>query len=100
MIVPEIEKKLKDVKKTTIVLCGIETHVCVVATCIDLIARGFQVLNFTILFYSGQVFYLSSFSLSRFMLLLMLCPAELKMTEKWPWKECEALELTSTQLNH
>ena len=56
MIVPEIEKKLKDVKKTTIVLCGIETHVCVVATCIDLIARGFQVLNFTILFYSGQVF--------------------------------------------
>lgn len=45
MIVPEIEKKLEDLSSNTIVLCGIEAHVCVVATCIDLIARGFQVLN-------------------------------------------------------
>ena len=45
MIVPEIEEKLETLKVNTVVLCGIETHVCVVATCIDLIARGFQVLQ-------------------------------------------------------
>ena len=47
MIVPEIEKKIQDLKENnhidTIILCGIETHVCCLATVIDLIARGFNV---------------------------------------------------------
>lgn len=48
MIVPEVEEKLDQLKNSrsgmdTIVLCGIETHVCIVATCIDLIHRGFNV---------------------------------------------------------
>ena len=49
MIVPEIEEKLETLKVNTVVLCGIETHVCVVATCIDLIARGFQVFQYMLL---------------------------------------------------
>ncbi len=46
MVVPEVEQKLDEFKANevdTIVLCGIETHVCIVATCIDLIHRGFNV---------------------------------------------------------
>ena len=47
MVVPEIELRLDGLFKNknidTIVLCGIETHVCIWATCIDLIHRGFNV---------------------------------------------------------
>ena len=50
MIVPEIELKLDGLKRNqeidTVILCGIETHVCIMATCIDLIHRGFNVRNF------------------------------------------------------
>ena len=50
MIVPEIELKLDGLKRNqeidTVILCGIETHVCIMATCIDLIHRGFNVRKF------------------------------------------------------
>ena len=47
MVVDEVEQAIDKLKRSndinTFVLCGIETHVCVVATCIDLLARGFHV---------------------------------------------------------
>ena len=47
MLVPDVESKLEALKSSkdvdTVILCGIETHVCVVATCIDLLHRGFNV---------------------------------------------------------
>ena len=43
-----IDKRLDELKTSnevdTVILCGIETHVCIVATCIDLIHRGFNVI--------------------------------------------------------
>jgi hypothetical protein len=47
MLVPEVDERLDQLKAArftdTVVLCDIETHVCVVATCIDLIHRGYNV---------------------------------------------------------
>ena len=44
MLVPEVLAQLKKLKKVdTVVLCGIETHVCILATCQDLRAQGFNV---------------------------------------------------------
>ena len=46
MLVPEVATQLKDMRKRgadTVVLCGIETHVCILATCQDLRAQGFNV---------------------------------------------------------
>ena len=47
MIVPEIEAKLDHLRSSrdidTVILCGIETHVCILATVIDLKHRGFNV---------------------------------------------------------
>jgi nicotinamidase-related amidase len=48
MLVPEVDERLDQLKAArftdTVVLCDIETHVCVVATCIDLIHRGYNVV--------------------------------------------------------
>ena len=47
MLVPEVAAQLKEMRKKrevdTVVLCGIETHVCILATCQDLRAQGFNV---------------------------------------------------------
>ena len=47
MLVPDVESKLEALKSSkdvdTVILCGIETHVCIVATCIDLLHLGFNV---------------------------------------------------------
>ena len=50
MLVPDVESKLEALKSSkavdyggtidTVILCGIEAHVCIVATCIDLLHRG------------------------------------------------------------
>ena len=44
MLVPEVSARLKELKRAdTVVLCGIEAHVCILATCQDLRAEGFNV---------------------------------------------------------
>ena len=46
MVVPEVAAQLKELRKRgvdTVVLCGIETHVCILATCQDLRAEGLNV---------------------------------------------------------
>ena len=47
MMVEEVATKINELKSKksydTVVLCGIETHVCILATCIDLIRHGFNV---------------------------------------------------------
>ena len=51
MLVGDVENRLDSLRRQskstspvdTIILVGIETHVCIIATCIDLIHRGFNV---------------------------------------------------------
>ena len=47
MLVGDVDQRLDNLRRQkpvdTIILVGIETHVCVIATCIDLIHRGFNV---------------------------------------------------------
>ena len=48
MLVGDVEHRLDNLRRQkpnvdTIVLVGVETHVCIIATCIDLIHRGFNV---------------------------------------------------------
>ena len=51
MLVGYVENRLDNLRRQTkltspvdtIVLVGIEAHVCIIATCIDLIHRGFNV---------------------------------------------------------
>lgn len=38
---PLVKEKLKSVNRKNIIICGIETHVCVLQTSVDLIADGF-----------------------------------------------------------
>mmetsp|Transcript_7829 Transcript_7829/g.11819 ORF Transcript_7829/g.11819 Transcript_7829/m.11819 type:complete len:215 (-) Transcript_7829:56-700(-) len=46
MFTPEVKShlmKLNEGKKDTVVICGIEAHVCVLQTCLDLLEEGFNV---------------------------------------------------------
>ena len=46
MLVDVLEEKIKESPKKidTVILCGIETHVCLQPICQDLIARGYNVM--------------------------------------------------------
>ncbi|MGP8070407.1 MAG: isochorismatase family protein [Candidatus Bathyarchaeia archaeon] len=37
-------KKLRETRRKTIIACGIETHICVLQTVLDLLRRGYRVL--------------------------------------------------------
>lgn len=39
---PSFAEQLKSLRKSNIIICGIETHVCVLQTCVDLINAGFK----------------------------------------------------------
>ena len=44
MLTPEVEKSLKEMAHVQqIILCGLETHVCVLQTAIDLTEQGYEV---------------------------------------------------------
>jgi len=45
MIVPDVEKYLENSCKNRkhAIVCGIEAHVCVLQTCLDLLAKGYEV---------------------------------------------------------
>mmetsp|Transcript_32851 Transcript_32851/g.84842 ORF Transcript_32851/g.84842 Transcript_32851/m.84842 type:complete len:193 (-) Transcript_32851:364-942(-) len=43
MMVPEVEAWLKDQQRNHVILCGIESHVCVLQTCLDLKDKGLNV---------------------------------------------------------
>ncbi len=44
MIVPEIEDVLEEnPKRTQIILMGMEAHICVLQTCLDLLEKGYDV---------------------------------------------------------
>lgn len=40
---PEIAKKISNSGRNSVVLTGVETHICVLQTCLDLLRNGFQV---------------------------------------------------------
>jgi nicotinamidase-related amidase len=40
---PEFMDELKDLKRSSVLLCGVETHVCVLQTAIDLVNDGYHV---------------------------------------------------------
>lgn len=41
---PDFEAKLRELSRRTVIVCGIEAHICVLQTVLDLIDRGYQVL--------------------------------------------------------
>jgi len=43
----ETMKAIKNTNKKTVIVAGIETHVCVLQTCIDLLENGFKVVLVT-----------------------------------------------------
>ena len=43
MEMPEIKRALDDLSRKKIILSGMETHVCVLQTCLDLLSSGYEV---------------------------------------------------------
>jgi nicotinamidase-related amidase len=41
-LIPSVLSKLRELEVTQVVVCGIETHICVMQTCLDLIEKGFE----------------------------------------------------------
>ena len=40
---PEFESAIKDIDRGSVLLCGVETHVCVLQTAIDMVNKGYTV---------------------------------------------------------
>ncbi len=40
---PEFETAIKDINRNSVLLCGVETHVCVLQTAIDMVNKGYTV---------------------------------------------------------
>jgi hypothetical protein len=53
-VVPETERFLRDHRRPTVLVCGVEAHVCVLQTTLDLLARGWSVFLATDAISSGQ----------------------------------------------
>jgi hypothetical protein len=68
MLVPEVEEKLEELRTAkdslttvdTVVLCGIETHVSIIATCQDLREKGYNVSRCVDTVWIGKEFLESS----------------------------------------
>ncbi|XP_044134492.1 isochorismatase domain-containing protein 2 [Bufo gargarizans] len=44
MLTPEVEKELQSIpERQSVILCGIETHACIMSTTLDLLNKGFDV---------------------------------------------------------
>merc|ERR550534_1408482 len=43
MLVPEVKDEMKKLKRKTIILVGLECHICILQTCLDLLAAGYEV---------------------------------------------------------
>ncbi|OQS05937.1 peptidase [Thraustotheca clavata] len=43
MLTDDVQAELSKINATSVVLCGIESHVCVLQTCLDLIEKGYDV---------------------------------------------------------
>ena len=43
MLTPEVKSKVESLKRKTVVLYGMETHICVRQTAFDLLEDGYQV---------------------------------------------------------
>lgn len=60
MLVGDVENRLEILRRQrpvdTIVLVGIETHVCIIATCIDLIHRGLNVSIYMYFWFRNYIF--------------------------------------------
>lgn len=41
---PSIQQKIRESGRSQIILCGIETHICVLQTALDLLQEGYQVI--------------------------------------------------------
>ena len=41
-VIAPVRAKLRELEITQVLVCGIETHVCVMQTCLDLINKGFE----------------------------------------------------------
>ena len=41
--IPEFSKELKNMKITNLIVCGIETHICIQQTVLDCLQKGFEV---------------------------------------------------------
>ena len=75
MVVPEVLAQLKELSKRgvdTVVLCGIETHVCILATCQDLRAEKFRVSSNSDEQYHSLISYVAEESLY-FVVRKLLC---------------------------
>jgi nicotinamidase-related amidase len=53
-VVPETERFLRDHRRPSVLVCGVEAHVCVLQTTLDLLARGWSVFLATDAISSGQ----------------------------------------------